>query len=337
MSFPVAGRDLAPEPTTEALVGEGTVIGLDVGGTFLKAVVVGPQGALTRRVREPTKAEDGQEALVERVLSLLLHLRAKTAHQGEALAAIGLAVPGVVDETAGVACLAVNLGWQNLEIVRIVEERLGVPVHLGHDVRLGALAEGLLGSARSVSDFLFVPIGTGVASATVLQGQLWRGTHGLAGEIGHFVVEPGGAPCGCGKQGCLETVASASALVRRYRDRLPGPPVDTATVVALARGGDPHAAEVWTSAINALGNVLATIQALLDLDLIVIGGGLANVGVALSRELQAVIADRLGFQAAPRLALASLGDDAGCLGAAIVARSSAIGQYFPVQPVPGRE
>ena len=302
------------------LAGAGSVVGLDVGGTVMKAVAVGPDGAVTARLRRPTGAGDGPAALMERVVTLLAWMRDDLSSRGEVLTAVGLAVPGVIDEAAGIVHFAANLGWRDQEVTRFVAERLGTPVYLGHDVRSGAIAEGVLGAARGIEDFLFLPIGTGIAAALVLGGQVRAGPRGLAGELGHLVVEPGGPPCRCGARGCLEALASASALARRYRQRVPGPALGAAAVVALAVGGDQDALAVWSSAVEALGRVLAGVQSLLDLELVVVGGGLANSGRLLA-DLGAAIESRLTCQVPPRLVRAALGDEAGSLGAALLARA----------------
>jgi glucokinase len=302
------------------LAGSGSVVGLDVGGTLLKAVAVGPEGGVTARVRQPTAAGDGAGALMERVVALLVGMRDELLARGEVLRAVGLAVPGVIDEEAGVVRFAANLGWRDVEVTSFVARRLGVPVYLGHDVRSGALAEGVLGAARGVDDFLFLPIGTGIAAALVLGGQVRAGPRGSAGELGHLVVEPGGPPCRCGARGCLETLASASALARRYQEQVPGSTLEAPAVAVLAAQRDTVALAVWSSAVGSLGQVLAGVQSLVDLDLVVVGGGLANAERLLA-DLEGAIAARLPWQVAPRLTTAALGDEAGSLGAALLARA----------------
>ena len=182
-----------------------------------------------------------------------------------------------------------------------------------------------LGAARGTEDFLFVPIGTGIAAAVVLGGRPRAGAHSLAGEFGHLVVQPDGPACSCGGRGCLETMASAAAIARRYREQAgASPAVGTAEVEALARAGDPVAMGVWQEAISLLGRAFALAQSLLDVDLIVVGGGLANAGERLVGQLQATISPLLPVHDHFRLVLAELGDEASCLGAALLARSSTV-------------
>lgn len=302
------------------LAGAGSVAGIDVGGTYTKAVLVGAAGRIVARERSDTPRTGGP-VVVEHLVALVARL-ATAAAPDEPLAAVGVGVPGIVDEAAGIARYSANLNWRDLGLVDALRPRVGVPVALGHDVRLGALGEGALGAARGVADFLYLPIGTGVAAALVLGGRVRRGVHGAAGEVGHVVVEPGGPRCGCGRRGCLEAVASAGAIARRYGERRPGELVDAAAVVARAASGDEIADALWREAVDALGVSLAGAQALVDVELVVVGGGLAHAGGPLFEGLAGVLADRLGWIAAPRLAAAELRDDAACLGAALIGRDA---------------
>ncbi len=294
--------------------------GIDVGGTFTKSVLVLSSGEIALTRRNETAGAGGPAAHVDRIGALAGQLAAKAAGAGERLTALGVAVPGVVDEAAGVARYSANLGWRDLDLGGELSERLGISVSIGHDVRLGALGEGVLGAARGVADFLYVPVGTGVAAAVVLDGHVRRGRHGTAGEVGHVALDESGPPCGCGRRGCLEAVASAAAIARRYAERAGGD-VDAAAVLARASAGERVALEVWQTAVAALGATLAHAQALLDVDLIVVGGGLAHAGDALLSPLESEIAARLGWLPRPRLAVAALGDQAACLGAALRARA----------------
>jgi glucokinase len=299
-----------------------TVLGLDVGGTALKAVAVAGDGSVLRRVQVATDRGAGQEAVLNKAVALLEELREALRVDGDAPESVGVVVPGIVDEAAGIARFSANLGWREVPVRHLLEARLGLPVTLGHDVSAGALAEGAVGAARAVREYAFVAVGTGIAAALVLDGRLWRGAHGLAGELGHVEVEPAGAPCGCGKRGCLETVASATAIARRYNARAgTGSNLDAAGVW-MHRAQDAVAAEVWNEAIEALARVLAPMQTTLDIELIVLGGGLARAGGELLEMLDCATARRLVFERRPRLALAALGDQAGCVGAAMLARRS---------------
>ncbi|MDI5939973.1 ROK family protein, partial [Micromonospora sp. DH15] len=232
-------------------------------------------------------------------------------------------VPGVVDETAGVAVWSANVGFRDVPLRDLAAARLGLPTALGHDVRVGGLAEARLGAGRGTGHVLFVAIGTGIAAAHVVDGVAATGAHGAAGEIGHILVRPGGPRCSCGRDGCLEAVASASAIARRYAEAtgggLAGTPASAADVADRAAAGEPAAAGVWAEAVEALADGLATGQSLYDVESIVVGGGLAQAGPRLFDPLRAALHERMTFHRRPRLVAAALGDEAGCLGAALLA------------------
>ena len=180
------------------------VIALDVGGTGMKAALVGADGTLLHEARRATGRERGPDAVVESILAFAAELRAHGEEQfGESAAAAGVAVPGIVDAENGIAVYAANLGWRDVPMREKLGKRLGgVPVALGHDVRTGGLAEGRIGAGKGADRFLFVPLGTGIAGAIGITGTIEAGAHGYAGEIGHIVVRPDGPDCGCGQRGC---------------------------------------------------------------------------------------------------------------------------------------
>ncbi|CAL9496365.1 ROK family protein [Streptomyces werraensis] len=297
------------------------VIALDVGGTGMKAALVGADGELLHQARRPTGRERGPDAVVEGILGFAAELRAHgiRAH-GEPASAAGVAVPGIVDEAEGVAAYAANLGWRDVPLRALLSERLGgVPVALGHDVRTGGLAEGRVGAGRGADRFLFVPLGTGIAGAIGIDGKVEAGAHGFAGEIGHIVVRPGGAECPCGQRGCLERFASASAVSRAWAEASGDPDADAADCAKAVASGDERAVRVWQEAVDALADGLVTALTLLDPRTLIIGGGLAEAGETLFTPLREAVRRRVTFQKLPSLVPAALGDTAGCLGAGLLA------------------
>ncbi|WP_405727956.1 ROK family protein [Streptomyces sp. NBC_01537] len=278
------------------------VIALDVGGTGMKAALVGADGTLLHEARRPTDRERGPEAVIAAVLDFAEELRA----YGEPAAA-GVAVPGIVDEANGVAVYSANIGWRDVPFRTLLAERLGgVPVALGHDVRVGGLAEGRIGAGRGAERFLFVALGTGIA------GAIGIGDRVDATELGHIVVRRKGTVCGCGQRGCVETLASAAAVGRAWGG-------DAAGCARAVEEGDPRAIAVWDDAIAALADGLVTGLTLLTPDTLIIGGGLAEAGDTLFTPLRAAVAERVTFQKLPPIVPADLGDAAGCLGAGLLA------------------
>lgn len=227
-------------------------------------------------------------------------------------------MPGVVDEARGIAVRAANLGWRDLPLRDTLASELGLPVTLGHDVRAGGLAEFRMGAGQGARDALFDAIGTGIAGAMMLDGRQYAGG-GPVGEIGHVVIDRAGATCGCGQRGCLETVASATAIAAGYRARTGRATTGATEVAALVAAGDADAGAVWDAAVAALAEALVGYSAVLAPELVVIGGGLARAGPLLMDPLRSAVRARPTFHRRPAFVAAALGDQAGCVGAALLA------------------
>ena len=288
------------------------VLGIDVGGTTMKAAVrtrrtdgrLGEPEWTARRATPPD--ETAADALGEFAEALI-------AEHGP-VDAVGLAIPGIVDDAAGIAEFSVAPTWADLPLREAMAARLGLPVALGHDTRMGGLAEGRAGAAVGCRDYLFISLGTGVGGMLCLDGSPRLGPHHRAGELGHLVVDPFGVECGCGQRGCLETIASATGIARLY-----GRGVSAREVARRAADGDARAAEVWREAVSALVTALLSAVTLFDLSLVVLGGGVAQAGEQLLEPVRRELASRLTFQHAPEVVGAALGDEAAVLGAALIA------------------
>jgi glucokinase len=315
--------DRAQTPPPEGHLAKGPyVLALDVGGTGMKAALIGPHSELLHETRRATDRERGPEAVVEAILDFAAELRAYGLERyGTEPAAAGVAVPGVLDEATGTAVYASNLGWRDVPLRALLTERLGgVPVALGHDVRTGGLAEGRIGAGEGVDRFLFVPLGTGIAGAIGIEGRVEPGAHGGAGEIGHIPVRADGPECHCGQRGCLETLASAAAVGRAWAAASGDPEATSADAAAAVAAGDPRATAVWRDAVDALSTGLVTALTLLDPRTLIVGGGLAEAGDVLFTPLREGVRRRVTFQQLPTIVPAALGDAAGCLGAGLLAR-----------------
>jgi glucokinase len=306
------------------------VLGVDVGGTSMKAALVAEDGRATDVARVETPVGDGVAAVVERLRAFV---RESAGSVGGELAAAGLVVPGDVDADAGIAKYSANIGWRDLPLRELIAGDLRVPVVLDHDVRAAAVAERTLGAARGADDCLIVVIGTGIASVSVAQGHALVGATGRAGELGHIPVWPDGEVCACGQRGCLETYASAAALARRYAVA-GGTAARTAQEVIERIGVDAIAAEVWQDAITALGVAFATVVLLDDPGRIVIGGGLSTAGEVLLAPVRTAVAGRLTWREPAPIVASPLGEQAGRLGAAVLAWRAAGRIDFDDWPLP---
>jgi glucokinase len=291
------------------------VVALDVGGTSMKGAVLDQDGQVRDFYRWTTPCLDGPAAVVAAVLRAVEELLSRA---GSAVA-VGLVVPGLVDDRGGIALYSENIRWRDVPFRDLVAEQCGLPVGFGHDVRAGGLAERTLGAAKGCDDVLFMPIGTGISGAMYVAGRLNENKY--AGEIGHTDVGSGEA-CACGAQGCLEAVASGAAIARRYNRATGGTAAGAQEVLTLMAAGDQAAATVWDDAVDALARALATYTSLLAPELIVIGGGLSGAGEALLEPLRRRLHERLVWQQVPRIVAAHLGENAACLGAGLLARQA---------------
>jgi glucokinase len=295
------------------------VIGVDVGGTTIKAALLDSDGLEYGRSQRATPRHLGPDAVKATIIDIVVELRAQLPETAR-LQAVGVVVPGVVDAQQGIAVYAANLGWRQLPLRQIVAEAVGLPVALDHDVRAAGLAELEWGAGRGFQEVVFVALGTGVAAAVITRGQVVAGATGRAGELGHIPVFPEGEWCACGQRGCTETYASAAALSRRYSAASgSSDPVPAEVVISRAAAGDLLAAGVFKDAVIALGRALVHYILLMDPELILIGGGMAAAGAAmidpLSREVQAGLA----WRQAPTISIGKFAADAGLRGAGIVA------------------
>jgi glucokinase len=319
----VTGTQAKSAPARTPSLGPGAaVLAFDVGGTDTKAALFDTSGTMLGLSRTPTPHRGGHTA--EAVLERVSELAAESAGRFPAVrpVAAGLVVPGLVDDDRGVAIHAANLDWVNVPFRQLAEDRLGVPVAFSHDVRGAGEAEHRLGAARPYRDAVILVIGTGIASSILINGQAHI-ADGYAGEIGHSVVDPNGRACSCGARGCLEAIASAGAIARRYTELSGIRPDGAKEVLQRAQAGETAARLVWDSALDALALSIAQLTAVLAPQAIVIGGGLAQAGDALFVPLRQRVDALLSFHRRPELVPALIGENAGLIGAALKARDAA--------------
>ncbi|MFD7160089.1 ROK family protein [Kribbella sp. NPDC059898] len=300
------------------------VVAVDLGGTRMKCGLVAADGAVLHRETRPTPradARDGGRAVLDALLETVVELGQKATAEGHRVRAIGVVVPGVIDAEHGTVG-AENLEWVGTPVLAELQAAVAedVPIVLAHDVRAGGYAEFRQGALAGTTNSMFLPLGTGIAAAMIVDGRLVSGD-GYAGELGHskFIYGDAAELCACGQYGCLETVASAAALARRYAART-GRTVDGAReVMELLAAGDPDAAQVWQDALTALIDALVLYTTLVAPTRIAIGGGLIGAGETLLQPLREGVHARLTFQREPEIVAAVLGEEAGMLGAAQMA------------------
>lgn len=313
---------------------DGTVIAVDVGGTTIKGAVVDADGHFLRQVARPTPVARGANVVIGDLRAVVSELVAAASGSLGDARAVAVVVPGVVDAVAGRAEFSANVGFRDVPVRDLVQSTVGLPTLLEHDVRAAGVAEWTVGIASGADDCMLAVIGTGIAGVTHAGGQPVRGAGGVAGELGHIPVWPGGQPCPCGQRGCLERYASAASIARRYV-ALGGRPGASAHEVAARRTSDPWAGRAWHEATEALGIAFVTCTMLLDPGLIVLAGGLSTAGDALLAPVQAELAARISWRAPPPVRLSPLGAQAGIVGAAVLAWQLVGVDAFDTWPAPG--
>lgn len=303
-------------------------IGLDVGGTSLKAARIDARGEIVARAEQPV-SKGSTADLLEQMRAAVQALEVGGPSLG-----VGIGLPGIVDANTGCLRNAPNVPALNgIDVAHELQRATGRPCVAENDANAAALAEAWMGAGRGSERLLLITLGTGVGAGLVFGGRIWGGKSGYAGEIGHIQVDPHGVPCGCGSWGCLETIAGVHGWERRAREALVGRRdstlkvavlLDPAAVVAAARRGDPLALELMDEAARAVGVGVAAALNLLNLDRVVVGGGVSRAGEFL---LQRIVEHtrRRTFPhvfADATFRLAELGADAGVVGAARVAMLS---------------
>ncbi|MFB8763072.1 ROK family glucokinase [Nocardiopsis alba] len=317
--------------------GRSLTIGVDVGGTKVAAGVVTPGGRVLARVRTQTPERSKSPEVVEdTIVSVVSELRRRYP-----VRAVGVGAAGFVDERRSRVLFAPHLSWREEPLRDALAVRLGLPVVVENDANASAWAEVRAGAGRGVDDVVVVNLGTGIGGAIVSDGVLRRGRYGLAGEFGHMMVVPGGHRCECGNRGCWEQYASGNALTREARELVAAespvaealrrevggdPALITGPLVSdLARKGDRACRELMEEAGTWLGVGLANLAAAFDPELFVIGGGVSEAGGLLldpaRRAFEKGLTGR-GYRPEARVEAAALGNEAGLIGAADLAREA---------------
>jgi len=317
-------------------------IGADLGGTNLRAAAVDESGKIIEKVSLATRREQGREAVIRELSEAIKGISQKLAGP-RVLAGIGIGVPGIIYLQTGMLRESPNLpGWENYPVRSEIESLVGSSVFLENDANAAALGEKWLGLGKYVNSLCMITLGTGVGGGVVLDGKIWHGVLGMAGELGHIVVAENGVACPCGGWGCLETEASASAIVRRAKDLLSAgrsPALAKAMeekreltselVYEIAKAGDASCREIFQSVGRYLGIAIAGLVNALNLSLYVVGGGAAGAWDLFSPSMMEEVRARsfIFREASTRIERSVLKGDAGLCGAAYLPlQAGAVGQ-----------
>lgn len=312
-------------------------IGIDLGGTNIKGALVSETGEIAREVSRPTRVGLGAEAVCDGIAAVITELSSGV--DRTSLGGVGLGCPGTVDDETGRVLYANNLGWKNFDLRAEVKSRTGFDLRIGNDANVAALAEALVGCAKGAQSAVIVTLGTGVGGGVVLDGKMLTGYTGAASELGHMVIRAGGEECTCGRRGCFEAYASATALIRETKRAMAAHPesrmhaaaeengaVDGRTAFIAAQRGDAAAQAVVDRYLDDLACGVANIVNIFFPEVIALSGGVANQGDALLVPLrERVRALSYGSRYAvrhTRIELCTLGYRAGVIGAALLAKQS---------------
>jgi len=299
------------------------LVGVDLGGTLIRAAVATGVGTHGEPARRPTPAGSGPDAVLDAVAAAVMEAIRGTTPKG-----VAIGVPGPLDPRTGLVYEAPNLpGWQNIHLATELTRRLGCPVAVQNDANLAGYAEWVVGAGRGTRDFVFITASTGVGGGLVLDGELYAGAAGTAGELGHTPVSPDGPPCGRGHVGCLEGIASGTAIAHRARAALEageqsslrdaGSDINAVAVEHAALAGDALSKRLFDDAGRALGRAIGGFINVLSPEVVAIGGGLSLSGDLLFMPLRAALGE-IAFDTPLqrcRVVPAALGTDAGLVGA----------------------
>ncbi|OGB95957.1 MAG: hypothetical protein A2Z31_01695 [candidate division NC10 bacterium RBG_16_65_8] len=307
------------------------VLAIDIGGTKLAAGIVDSEGRMLARGEVPTRATEGLEPVLARIVTLGRSLLSRPEAADAHVRRIGVGCAGPVDLAAGLVFKPPNLpGWTRVPLTERLQQALGLPTILENDANAAALGEFRYGAGRGAQSIVYMTVSTGIGGGIILDGKVWHGLKDAAGEVGHMTVSPDGPVCGCGNRGCLEAMASGPSIARRARDLMTAgrtsrlsevTKLTSADVARLAKDGDPVASEVWGEAVGYLGIGVAAVITILAPERVVIGGGVTNAGDFLFEPLRQEVWRRLKLVPAESVPIlpAALGPDVGILGAAAVA------------------
>jgi glucokinase len=325
------------------------VVGIDLGGTKIMGAVVDAKGKMVSRVMKLTQAERGPVPVLDRIVDVIKE--AVSASAGgpadrkrigmDNIAAIGIGSPGPLDPDKGIVVFTPNLpGWRDIHVVEYVEKATGKKVFMDNDVKVGVLGEQAFGAGRGVRTLIGLFVGTGIGGGVIIRGKLHRGFSKQAGELGHTVIDYKGPKCGCGQSGCLEAMASRQAMCRKIAEQVKAGKetviretdpmqITTRMMVDALRKKDKVVTDVMTDALEILGIGIASISHVVSPEMVIIGGGIVD---ALDDEMMDVIVNSAKKRALPlvmdnvKFVRASLGEDAGVLGASVLARQGLTGE-----------
>ena len=314
------------------------VVGVDMGGTKILSAVIDAEGNILGTAKVSTKADEGTSAVLDRIADSIQKAIDKSGVNEASIEAIGIGAPGPLDPATGVVIFAPNLGWRDVPLKAELEARTGISTFVDNDVNVGTLGEHAFGAAQGVQNVVGIFVGTGIGGGIILKGELFHGASKTAGEVGHIIVKAGGPRCGCGTRGCLEAIASRTAMAKQFRKAIKKKGkksvltkltdgdlsvVRSGVLVKAIRANDKLTLKVFKKVTKYLGIGVGSIVNFLNPEMIVLGGGVVEAlddtfidNIRTYAEKYALPDTLNGVQ----IVRAKLGDNSGILGAAALAR-----------------
>ena len=311
-------------------------IGVDVGGTSVKAGVVDEAGRILAKASTPTLPERAYEWVIRDIADLCVRVAQQAGVAMDEIAAIGVGVPGICNMKTGVIPFCTNLGWHDVPFVEEMRKYIDKPIFVDNDATVAGYAESIAGVSAGTQSSVFITLGTGVGGGIIINGKPYSGAHGVGSEIGHMILKMDGEPCSCGNYGCFERYASATAIIREARRAVKAHPesmilqacggdpenINAKTVIDCAKEGDETALAVFHEYVRALALGIVSLINAIDPEVVVLGGGVSAAGEYLLDAVRQAIKSLVFYKAMPYadIRLARLGSDAGIIGAALLGR-----------------
>ena len=310
-------------------------IGIDLGGTNIAVGLVNEEGRIIAKTETPTLASRPYQELVKDMAACARKVMEEANITEDELRSIGVGIPGVADKD-GMVIFCTNLGWRNVPLRAELQQYINKPVYMDNDATVAGWAEYQAGVSRNTRSSVFMTLGTGLGGGIVMDGKIWAGAHGAGSELGHLVIEVDGVPCTCGKRGCAERYCSATAIIRMAREACADAPnclimrkvegdmdkINAKVVFDAAKEGDSVALQVFNRFVKYLTISINNVISFIDPDMLILGGGVSRAGDFLLDAVKAALPEYLFYPTLkqPELRIASLGNDAGIIGAALLGK-----------------
>lgn len=311
------------------------ILGIDIGGTAIKIGVINDNGSIHSKWEIPTNIGNKGETIATDAWSSIVEQLNLLNIEKDSIQGIGIGAPGFIDEKTGFVYKAVNIGWEDFDLANQFSELSGLPVFVANDANVAALGENWVGAGNQADNLIAVTLGTGVGGGIIANGAMISGENGTAGEIGHITIDPDGYPCNCGRKGCLETITSATGMVRQAIDLIEKNPesdlaeyyqkhgeITTKDIFNLAKQGDPFSEQIIDHTADVLGFAISNIATVINPSKILVGGGVSLAGETFINKIE----NCFRKYALPRVSdicefkIAELGNDAGMIGAAYLVK-----------------